>query len=57
MSVYTDDDDVSVASMNSFVTKVFGGNEHFELIEEAVDISVLCWPNNFVVSFMKSYVS
>jgi len=42
MSVHTDDDGVSVASMNSFVTKVFDENEHFELIEETVDISVLC---------------
>ncbi len=57
MSVHTDDGGVSVAPMNSSVAEVFGGDEHFELIEGAADISVLCWPNNFVVSSTKSYVS
>lgn len=42
MSMHTDDDDVSVTSMNSFVMKVFDENEHFKLIKETINISVLC---------------
>jgi len=42
MSVHTDNDGVSVALMNLSVTKVFDENEHFKLIKEAADISVLC---------------
>jgi hypothetical protein len=42
MSVHTEDDDVSVASMNSFVMKVFDEDECFELIEEDVDVSAYC---------------
>lgn len=57
MLVHTEDGDVSIASMNSFVAKVFDEDECFELIEEGVDFLAYCWPYNFVVSSTNLYVN
>jgi len=42
MSVHTDDVDVSVTFVISFVTMIFDEDECFELIEEDVDVLVPC---------------
>jgi len=55
--VHRKDDDVSIASMNSFVAKVFNEDKCFELIEEGIDVLAYCWPYSFVVSSTNLYVN
>ena len=56
ISVYTDDVSVSISLITLFVAESHG-DEPFELIGTALDISALCRLNNLIISSAMSYVN